>query len=82
MELNFCPHLYSDTWPFVLVPVVLPQLRTKMNQVYHSCVASLSFPSSKSEFRLQHEFDILDIISNGSLMVKLVEKLRETDIRG
>lgn len=82
MKLNFCPHLYSDTWPFVLVPVVLPQLRTKMNEVNHSCVASLSFSSSKSKFRLQHVLDILDIISNGSLMVILVEKLRETNIRG
>lgn len=64
------------------MPVVLPQLRTKMNEVYHSCVASLSFSSSKSKFRLQHVFDILDIISNGNFMVKLVKKLRETNIRG
>ena len=74
MELDFYPHLYSDPWPFVLVPVVLPQLRTKVNEVYHSCVASLSLSSSKSKFRLQHVlFDVLDIISNGSLMVKLVK---------
>jgi hypothetical protein len=73
MELDFCPHLYSDTWPFVLVPVVLPQLRTKMNEVYRSCVASLSLSPSKFKFRLQHVFDVLDIISNGSLMVKLVK---------
>lgn len=73
MELNFCPHLYSDPWPFVPVPVVLPQLRTEANEVYHSCVASFSLSSSKSKFRLQHVFDVLDIISNGSLMVKLVK---------
>jgi hypothetical protein len=22
MELDFCPHLYPDAWPFVLMPVV------------------------------------------------------------
>lgn len=80
MELNFCLHLYSDPGFFVLVAVVFPQLRTKMNKVYHGCVTSLSFSSSKSKFRLQHVFDILDIISNGNLMVKLVETLRKTDI--
>src|SRR5277367_3644355 len=35
MELDFCPHLYSDSWSFVLVPVVFPQLRTQMSEVYH-----------------------------------------------
>jgi len=52
MELDFCPHLYSDSWPFVLVPVVLPQLRTQMNEVYHGGIAALTLSSSKSEFRL------------------------------
>lgn len=53
-----------------------------MNKVYHSCVSSLSLSSSKSKFRLQHVFDVLDIISNGSLVLKLVKKLRGTNIRG
>jgi hypothetical protein len=81
VELDFCLHLYPNPWPFILIPVVLPQLCTQMNEMYHGGVASLSLLVSEPEFWLQYKLDILDIISGGTLTVKTVETRKDLHLR-
>lgn len=67
MEPDLCPHFYSNSRSLVLVPVVLPQLRAKMNKVYHARIASFSLSSSKTELWQQLILDVLKVISSGNL---------------
>jgi len=71
MELDLCPHLYSDSWPVVPKPVVLPQLRAQVNEVYHGRIASLPLSQRKVKFLLQHDLNELQYISGGDLGVRL-----------
>lgn len=80
MELDLRPQFYSNSRSVVLVPVVLPQLRTKMNKVYHARTASFSLSSSKTKLWLQHILDILKVISNGILSFQPVPQRLTFDV--
>ena len=59
IKLNLSPRINSVPRGLILVPVVLPQLRTKIEEVDHRAIAPLPLHTILVQFLLQHVFDEL-----------------------
>jgi hypothetical protein len=69
MELDLCPHFNANARSRIFILVIPPELRAEMDKVYYTRIASLSLPSSKTEFGLQHILDILTFINNHNTLL-------------